>query len=123
MDKQDLLSYLDSYLAHDQFSMDSSANGLQVDTSKKDISTIGYAVDVTTYIIEKAAEKGVDMLLTHHGLFRGQEQVITGPHYERMKLLMQHDIAVYSSHLPLDAHAIVGNNYGLMAARQRIFAL
>jgi putative NIF3 family GTP cyclohydrolase 1 type 2 len=30
--------------------------------------------------------------------------------YERFRLLFQHDIAVYVSHLPLDVHPEFGNN-------------
>jgi putative NIF3 family GTP cyclohydrolase 1 type 2 len=30
--------------------------------------------------------------------------------YHRLRLLIEHDIAVYSSHLPLDRHASIGNN-------------
>ena len=33
-----------------------------------------------------------------------------------MRLLLEHNLAVYSSHLPLDAHPRVGNNAGLCAA-------
>jgi putative NIF3 family GTP cyclohydrolase 1 type 2 len=70
MQKKTLLTYLDTYLAHEQFPGDTSANGLQVDTNKQEIKKIGYAVDVTTYLIDKAIEAEVDIMLTHHGMFR-----------------------------------------------------
>jgi putative NIF3 family GTP cyclohydrolase 1 type 2 len=35
---------------------------------------------------------------------------MTGPFYNRLRLLIENDIAVYSSHLPLDRHATLGNN-------------
>jgi dinuclear metal center YbgI/SA1388 family protein len=34
----------------------------------------------------------------------------TGPRYELFSLLIKKNIAVYSSHLPLDAHPRIGNN-------------
>jgi len=123
MNKQELITYLDTFLCHDQYSSDSSANGLQIDTQKKDIKKIWYAVDVTTYIIDKAIEAEVDMLLTHHGMFRGYEKTMTGIDYQRVKKCMDHGIAVYSSHLPLDAHNEVGNNIWLIKAWERIFGL
>ena len=35
---------------------------------------------------------------------------MVGRHARRIRTLIQNDIALYSSHLPLDAHAEVGNN-------------
>jgi putative NIF3 family GTP cyclohydrolase 1 type 2 len=43
-------------------------------------------------------------------MFWGGAQPIVGPVYERIRMLVTHDIAVYSSHLPLDAHPALGNN-------------
>lgn len=123
MNKLALISYLDIYLQHDAFTHDSSANGLQVDTAKKDIKKIWYAVDATSYIIDKAIEKEIDLLITHHGIFRWYEKIVTWVHYEKIKKLMDNNIGVYSSHLPLDAHGEVGNNIWLIQAWKRIFGL
>jgi putative NIF3 family GTP cyclohydrolase 1 type 2 len=41
---------------------------------------------------------------------------LTGPSYNRLRLLLENDIAVYSSHLPLDRHPTLGNN--VLLARQ-----
>jgi putative NIF3 family GTP cyclohydrolase 1 type 2 len=68
MNKQELINYLDDYLNITDFK-DSSKNGLQVDNSKEEIKKIAYAVDANTYIFEKAIYEGVDLVLTHHGLF------------------------------------------------------
>jgi putative NIF3 family GTP cyclohydrolase 1 type 2 len=65
MNKQELINYLNNYLQIDEFN-DSSKNGLQVDNNKQEIKKIGYAVDATTYIFEKAIKENVDMILTHH---------------------------------------------------------
>lgn len=123
MKKQELLSYLYTYLNQANWTHDSSANGLQVDNTKTDIYKIGYAVDVTTYIIDKALEHNIDMLITHHGMFWWYQKTITGMDYQRIKRLLDNNIALYSSHLPLDAHHEVGNNIWLINAWKRIFAL
>ena len=66
--KQELISYLDEYLQINNFK-DSSKNGLQVDSDKNEIKKIGFSVDASTYIFDKAIEEDVDIVLCHHGLF------------------------------------------------------
>lgn len=124
MKKQELLTYLDTYLdTASRKSLDGSKNGLQVETSKSEIKKIWYAVDVSSYIIDKAIDAWVDMMITHHGLYRGAETPLTGMMYERVKKLMDHDIGLYVSHLPLDAHTEVGNNIGLLKGWKRIYGV
>jgi dinuclear metal center YbgI/SA1388 family protein len=50
------------------------------------------------------------LLLVHHGLFWDGNLPMTGRRYRRIKALLDHDVAVYSSHIPLDMHPEVGNN-------------
>jgi putative NIF3 family GTP cyclohydrolase 1 type 2 len=49
-------------------------------------------------------------------LFWGPSHPWTGKKYELLRLLMGNNLAVYSSHLPLDAHPRLGNNAQLCAA-------
>ena len=50
-------------------------------------------------------------MLVHHGLFWDFAPVGLTPRLaERLRLLLRHDIALAAYHLPLDAHAEVGNN-------------
>ena len=56
---------------------------------------------------------GADLLIVHHGLFWGQPLPITGMHGRRVRYLLEHNLSLYASHLPLDAHREVGNNWGL----------
>jgi dinuclear metal center YbgI/SA1388 family protein len=84
-------------------------NGLQFQNSGK-ISKIAMAVDASLETIEKAAAIGANLLVVHHGLFWGKTVPITENTYKKYKLLIDHDIAVYSCHLPLDAHPEIGNN-------------
>lgn len=90
-------------------------NGLQVANDGR-VTRIGAAVDAGKVPFERAVERGVDFLIVHHGLFWGGAQPLTGPVYERYSALIRGNCAVYSSHLPLDAHEEIGNNIGI--ARQ-----
>jgi len=122
MNKQELIQYLDVYLKISEFK-DSSKNGLQVDTEKTEIKKIGYAVDASTYIFDKAISENVDMVLSHHGLYWGYEETMTGVWFERATQLIKNDIWLYAAHLPLDVHEEVWNNIWLIKAFVRIFWL
>ncbi len=113
--KKDLIAHLDMYLNVSAYT-DGSKNGLQVDSEKTEIKKVGFAVDATTYIFDRAIEEKVDLLITHHGLYWGNERVMTGLLYERVSRLIRSDIAFYGVHLPLDAHPEVGNNIELVRA-------
>ena len=122
IDKKQLFEYLDTYLNNAEY-QDSSKNGVQIDTSKNSISKIGYAVDATTYIFDKGKEQEVDLIITHHGIFWGYEEALVWVPYERVKRLIQADIALYACHLPLDAHSTVWNNIWLLKGFCHIFGL
>ena len=92
-----------------------AANGLQVENTGT-VHRIAAAVDASLATVRLAAEAGADLLLVHHGLFWGPAHPWTGRRYELIRLLVHHNIAVYSSHLPLDAHPRLGNNAQLCAA-------
>ena len=108
MELMDLVDYLDRYLQTSTFS-DASANGLQVEGGGP-VRRVGLAVDACLTSILQAAEKGCDLLIVHHGLLWGEEIRLCGHTYRRVRALIQSDIALYASHLPLDAHPEVGNN-------------
>jgi len=84
-------------------------NGVQVET-RSDIVKVAAAVDLRERTIRSAAEQGANLLLVHHGLFWGGLQPLRGPHFRRVHALLTSGIALYSSHLPLDAHPEIGNN-------------
>lgn len=92
-----------------------AVNGLQVANDGR-VTRIGAAVDAGLVPFERAVERGVDFLIVHHGLFWGGVQPLTGPAYGRVAALVRGNCAVYSSHLPLDAHEEIGNN--VVLARQ-----
>jgi dinuclear metal center YbgI/SA1388 family protein len=90
-------------------------NGLQVENSGN-VTRIAAAVDATPRTIGLAARARANLLIVHHGLFWSSRQPWTGTSYKLMRSLLRSDIAVYSSHLPLDAHPIFGNNIRLCKA-------
>ena len=94
---------------------ENALNGLQVENSG-DVERIGAAVDASSRVFAVAAEKGLDLLVVHHGLFWPGLQTITGPLRRQLGFLFERDLALYSAHLPLDVHPIVGNNAQLASA-------
>jgi dinuclear metal center YbgI/SA1388 family protein len=84
-------------------------NGVQVD-HRGPVTKIAAAVDCSARTIGATAAAGANLLIVHHGLFWSGLQPITGPFRARLRLLFDHDIAVYSAHLPLDAHERFGNS-------------
>ncbi len=115
MDKTDILKTLNTLLKIEKYkSIDSHYNWLQVDNETKKIIKIWFAVDATTYIIEKAITEKVNMLITHHWILRWKEQPLIETYYKRIKKLIIWDIALLSYHLPLDAHPEIWNNISII---------
>ncbi len=84
-------------------------NGLQVE-NRGQVSRIGAAVDACEASLVAAAAAGVELLLVHHGLFWQGGAPITGARYRKLRLCIEENLAIYSSHLPLDRHPQWGNN-------------
>jgi putative NIF3 family GTP cyclohydrolase 1 type 2 len=80
------------------------------------VRRVAPAVDFSGRTIDAVLAADANFLILHHGMFWGGAQRITGQVYERLHRLIQHDVAVYASHLPLDAHPLLGNNARLAAA-------
>lgn len=90
-------------------------NGVQV-AHRGPVTRLAAAVDCSQRTIDAAAAAGANLLLVHHGLFWGGLQPLTGPHLGRIRALLDADLALYSAHLPLDAHATFGNSRLLAGA-------
>lgn len=84
-------------------------NGVQVG-HRGPVTRIAAAVDCSLRTIELAAADGANLLVVHHGLFWNGLQPITGSHERRVRALLEGDVALYSAHLPLDAHGTFGNS-------------
>ena len=105
-----IVAYLETLLDHAGVAdWPNALNGLQVANSGR-VRRIGAAVDACEATLTLAAERGVDLLLVHHGLFWSGLQRVEGPVYRKLKRVLDADMAVFSSHLPLDLHPEFGNN-------------
>jgi dinuclear metal center YbgI/SA1388 family protein len=100
---------------------DYGPNGLQVE-GRAEVRRLVSGVTASLALIEAAVDYAADAILVHHGLFwRGQDGRITGWLRQRLAPLLAHGINLFAYHLPLDAHAELGNNaqlgrqLGLMA--------
>ena len=112
----DVVRELDGLLAtRDTPDYGGALNGLQLENSGR-VSRVAAAVDFSTRTVDGAIEAGADLLLVHHGMFWQGAQAIRGAAYRRIKRLVEHDVAVYASHLPLDRHPTLGNNVLLARA-------
>src|SRR5687768_17105506 len=88
---------------------DGALNGLQVENSGN-VTRIAAAVDATPKTVQLAVEARANLLIVHHGLFWSARQPWTAQNHKLMRALIRGDLAVYSSHLPLDTHPLLGNN-------------
>ncbi|GAB7008942.1 Nif3-like dinuclear metal center hexameric protein [Halorubrum trueperi] len=95
--------------------VDASANGLQVGPEDADVGRVAFAVDAAAATIEAAADAGADVLVVHHGISWGGIDRVTGRAYDRIEALVENDLALYASHLPLDGHSDLGNAAGVAA--------
>jgi dinuclear metal center YbgI/SA1388 family protein len=84
-------------------------NGVQME-NRGEIVKVAAAVDFSRRVVEATIASGSNLLLVHHGIFWGGLRPISGRLYDCIAPLIRHDIAVYASHLPLDAHPELGNN-------------
>lgn len=89
-------------------------NGVQV-SHRGPVTRLAAAVDASQRTIDTATKEGANLLLVHHGLFWNGLQPLTGPHLDRVRALLDADLALYSAHLPLDAHDRFGNSRLLAA--------
>lgn len=111
-----IVTYADEHLRTREIDDWANAlNGLQVENSGA-VTKIGAAVDASTRTIDLAIEQEINFLIVHHGLFWPGLQPITGGRRRLLERAFQHDLALYSAHLPLDIHSVLGNNAQLARA-------
>jgi dinuclear metal center YbgI/SA1388 family protein len=108
-DRLEIEACLQTLLRPDTYK-DYGPNGLQVE-GVREVRHIASGVTASLACIEGAIAAGADTLLVHHGLFwRGQDGRLTGWLAARVRRLMATDVNLLAYHLPLDAHAELGNN-------------
>lgn len=110
MKLSELSAYLDFLLRKSEINdYPNAINGLQIENTTK-IEKISVAVDACEAVLRGAVEAGSNLLIVHHGLFWKGLSPVTGAHFRKLRVAVENDLAVYSSHLPLDVHPQFGNN-------------
>lgn len=108
-ERNSITSYLDELLPTKGLE-DPSWNGLQVE-GKEDVQTIVLGVTAGKELFARAAEMKADYIVVHHGHFwRYGTPALTGWEKQRIDVLLQNEMSLYASHLPLDKHPHIGNN-------------
>src|SRR5262245_60275732 len=92
-----------------------AVNGLQV-ANNGNVTRVAVAVDASLAAVHEAVAQKADLLIVHHGLFWSGAQPVVGVAYQKYCALLENNIAVYGTHLPLDAHPTLGNNVLLAEA-------
>ncbi|MGP1871209.1 MAG: Nif3-like dinuclear metal center hexameric protein [Arsenophonus sp.] len=92
---------------------DYAPNGLQVEGCSE-VKKIVTGVTASQRLLDEAIKLNADAIIVHHGFFwKNESPVILNIKHKRLKTLLCNDINLYSYHLPLDAHPIIGNNVKL----------
>ncbi len=109
VERDTLLAWTNEVLQPETF-RDACPNGIQV-YGKESVGLIATCVSVSEKFFQQAVDAGADMLLVHHGLFwEGASRVIDPWMARRLGLLLKSQANLVAYHLPLDAHAELGNN-------------
>ena len=109
IDRKELEKLFNKVLKPHDFK-DYCPNGLQIE-GRKDIRNIAFAVSASLDSIERAIEMRANALVVHHGLFWNYQggKTLTGPFGRRAMSVARHQMNLFGYHLPLDAHAEIGN--------------
>ncbi|MBR3945369.1 MAG: Nif3-like dinuclear metal center hexameric protein [Akkermansia sp.] len=90
-------------------------NGLQVENNGQ-VTKVALAVDGSQKTIEDAMAAGADLLILHHGIYWCGLRPMTDWFKKKIETCLQHNLAIYGAHLPLDLHPELGNNVGIAQA-------
>ena len=109
VNRNELAQYLAQLLNIARF-RDYCPNGLQVE-GRLEIRKIVCGVTASQALLDAAVDRAADAIIVHHGYFwRGEDGRVIGIRKSRLATLCRHDISLLAYHLPLDAHADLGNN-------------
>ena len=110
---QNITELLDSTLRIREIKDASVAlNGLQVENNGT-VTKVALAVDGSQKTIDDAIAAGADLLILHHGIYWCGLRPMTGWFKKKIQSCLEHNLAVYGAHLPLDLHPQLGNNAGI----------
>ncbi len=107
--RHEIITYINEYLHISDF-RDYGPQGLQVE-GKETVNKIVTGVSASAEFFDKAAKRGADMIMVHHGILWDRDTpIIKGGTKRRLQTLLQNDITLLAYHLPLDKHPELGNN-------------
>jgi len=105
-----LVAHANSLLCHAKIGdFPGALNGLQLENSGR-VTRIAAAVDANLLTIGAAIKARADLLVVHHGIGWNPLCPVTGNRHRWLSDAIRGNLAIYSSHLPLDAHPQLGNN-------------
>jgi len=107
----DIVGYLDGELRTAEVpDYDAALNGLQLGNRSGEVTRVACAVDFSANTVDGAIREHANLLVVHHGMFWRGSHALVGRAYQRVAAAIAADLAVYSSHIPLDLHPVLGNN-------------
>jgi len=95
------VAFLDSFLDVKTHGEDT---GLVI-SGRPEVRKVGAAVDLSMYVIDRAAALGCDLLFTHHAAWRSTDADLVDVKH---KLMRSRGLSLYTSHDPLDKHPEAG---------------
>lgn len=107
--RDEIIAFCDELLDASSFD-DWGPNGLQV-PGAPEVESIATGVSANLETIRGAAGADAQLLLVHHGLFwEFLPRALSEQAAARLRALFDADLSLAGYHLPLDAHAEIGNN-------------
>jgi dinuclear metal center YbgI/SA1388 family protein len=107
--RDEILGFCDELLEVDSFE-DYGPNGLQV-PGTDEVSRVATGVTANAEMLQAAVDSGAELICVHHGLLWGGElEPFSVPMASRLRIVLSAGASLAAYHLPLDAHAEVGNN-------------
>jgi dinuclear metal center YbgI/SA1388 family protein len=104
-----LATYCDALLGAAAF-QDYCPNGIQVE-GERPVRRLASGVTASAALLDAALDWDADAVLVHHGWFwRGEDPRLIGMKGRRVRTLARAGVGLLAYHLPLDAHAELGNN-------------
>jgi dinuclear metal center YbgI/SA1388 family protein len=104
----DVVNFLNQELNVSCYS-DIAHNGLQVESPRRDLITVGFAVDAGMSVLTEACRRNCQLLVVHHGIMWGKLEPFVGPLARKLALCLEQGLSLYAAHLPLDGHTTLGN--------------
>ena len=81
--------------------------------SIEEVKKVGFAVDACLSTFE--ALQDCQIICVHHGMMWPSWDKVQGVNRKRLKFLLDHNINLFVSHLPLDRHPQLGNNAQILS--------